>query len=225
MMRALLIESDETLVGDLTATMTGGGFSVDHALDADAALNCLICNRYDILVLNHAICDLGGQRLYDRFRLAGLSTPILLLVESGAEVNEGAIADVTKDALLPRSVDAQELIDWSKALIDFTNIFVGFMDFPTIVRQEWRRTGENKNEKDAKQIDLTLAEKKLLGFLLKNRGKTVYKSEILESVWESEEAEVFTNIVEVYITRLRRKLGDHGKKLLTIRGVGYRFEI
>lgn len=224
-MRALLIQSDEIALRSLTPAMVQGGFSVDSARDSEAALDLLICNRYDVIILHSSLRDLGGQRLYARLNAAGLATPILLVATRDDTIDEDAILDVTKDAVFFEPVDAQELLAWSKALIDFTNIFVQFMDFPSITRKEKQEQGAAKSEKSPRQIALTLHEKKLLGFLLKNRGRTVHKSEILQSVWESEEEEIFTNIVEVYITRLRRKLGDHGKNLLTIRGIGYRFEL
>jgi len=224
-MKALLIESDGAALQEMLATMEGGGFAVDCAEDSDSALNHLICKRYEIILLNYAIRDLAGQRLYDRFHGAGLSTPILLIAEQEEAVNKEEIISITKDSILTKPIDRDELLNWSKALIDFTNINVGFMDFPSIVNQSHAGESALKSDKDSKDIELTLAEKKLLGFLLKNRGKTVYKSDILQSVWGSEEQEVFTNIVEVYMTRLRRKLGAHGKSLLNIRGVGYRFEI
>lgn len=205
--------------------MSDGGFSVDTAMGSDAALNHLICNRYDVIILNYAVHDLNGQRLYHRLSEAGLPTPILLVATRKDAIDEGDIVSVTKDVVFFEPINAEELLNWSMALIDFTNIFVSFMDFPTIARKHKKQTTTDKTAKNAKEINLTLHEKKLLGYLLKNRGRTVHKSEILESVWESEEEEIFTNIVEVYITRLRRKLGAHGKNLLTIRGVGYRFEI
>ncbi len=224
-MRALLIDSDEVALQILIPTMTRGGFTVHTATGSESALNHLICNRYEIIILRYSVRDHHGQRLYDRLHQAGLSTPILLVAARGEHINEDSIVSVTKDAVFFEPVDAQELLDWSKALIDFTNIIVEFMDFPFIHRKETHKQDTKRTKESSRHIDLTLYERKLLGFLLKNRGRTVHKSEILESVWESEEEETFTNIVEVYITRLRRKLGAHGKNLLTIRGVGYRFEI
>ncbi len=224
-MQALLIEADENALRDMTSTMKDGGFAVHAVCDSESALNHLICNRYEIIVLNYTTHDLAGQRLYDRFSHAGLPTPILLIAEQEERIDREKVIAITKDSILTKPVNDEELLNWSKALIDFNNINVGFMDFPSIVRHDPSLESQAKLRKGPKDIELTLAEKRLLGFLLKNRGRTVYKSEILQSVWNSEEEEVFTNIVEVYMTRLRRKLGEHGKNLLNIRGVGYRFEL
>ncbi len=224
-MKALLIESDEAALQELISTMKSGEFSVDSAKDSESALDHLICNRYDIVILDYAVHDLGGQRLYDRLHRAGLSTPILLIAEKDAPVNKEKISRITKDGILLKPVVGDEILNWSKALIDFVNISVGFMDFPSIIVQKSTPNSEDDIKSKSKYIGLTEAEKKLLGFLLKNKGRTVDKGEILQNVWNSEEEEVFTNIVEVYIARLRRKLGEHGNNLLNIRGVGYRFEI
>ncbi len=224
-MQALLIDADAVAVQKLAQDFTDGGFQVETATESEAALDSLICKRYDVLILSYSIHDLSGQRLYNRLNEAGLPTPILLTARREETINEDDIVSVTKDAVFFHPIEPQELINWSKAIIDFTNIFVGFMDFPTITRKKSSSSEKENLEKSSKEINLTLHEKKLLGLLLKNRGRTVQKSEILERVWGSEEEEVFTNVVEVYITRLRRKLGAQGKNLLTIRGVGYRFEI
>ncbi|MEO1192563.1 MAG: response regulator transcription factor [Pseudomonadota bacterium] len=225
MMRALLIDGDEAALASLTTAMTQDGFLVDGAIESESALDYLICNRYDVIVLNYAIEDLSGRRLYHRLSAAGLITPILVIASREERSEAANIVEVTKDALFVAPIDTEELLAWALALIDFTNIFVGFMDFPSVPRPATRKQASAKVAKSPGSIDLTLHEKKLLGFLLKNRGKTVRKSEILEQVWNSDEEEIFTNTVEVYITRLRRKLGAHGQNLLTIRGVGYRFEL
>ncbi len=221
-MRALLVETDAAALQAMMHAMAEGGFDVDSARDSEGALDRLICHRYDVVVLNAAVFDLKGERLYDRLRRAGLATPIVLLVGEDDQVDSAGVISVTKDAVLPADVQGAELLDWSSALIDFTNIIVEFMDFPSIIRHD---ASPARGKNSSGDIELTLAEKKLLGFLLKNRGRTVYKREILESVWNTQEEEIFTNIVEVYIARLRRKLGEHGKNLLNIRGVGYRLEV
>lgn len=222
-MRALLVGVDAEALQAMAGALADGGFTVDSAGGSEGAFDRLICHHYDVIVLHASVFDLSGERLYDRLRRAGLATPILLLVAEDDRVDCAEIINVTKDAVLPASVQGDEVLNWSCALIDFTNIIVEFMDFPSIIRPDAAPAHGGKNS--SADIELTLAEKKLLGFLLKNRGRTVYKSEILESVWNSQEEEIFTNIVEVYIARLRRKLGVHGKNLLNIRGVGYRFEI
>ncbi len=224
-MKALLIEPDLEASEEIGSALKSGGFSVESAEDSVSAFNCLICARFDIIVLNHALHDRGGQRLYDRFHAAGLPTPILLIAEPGEEIDNETILNVTKDSILPKPVEGHEALSWARALVDFNNIMVEFMDFPAILKEEGAQGPDSLASRTKKDVELTDAEKKLLGYFLKNRGKTVYKSDILRSVWNTEEEEVFTNIVEVYITRLRRKLGAHGKKLLNIRGVGYRFEI
>ncbi|MFI1172606.1 response regulator transcription factor [Streptomyces melanogenes] len=221
-MRILVVEDDERLAELLRRGLSGDGFAVDVAHDGPRGLEFALGNDYDVIVLDVLLPGLNGFRLCARLREADVWTPVLMLTAKDGEYDEAEGLDTGADDYVTKPFSYVALVARLRALVRRGRrerpavIHVGDLEIDPAARR-CRRGGT--------VLDLTAREFAVLEYLALRHGEVVTKTEVLEHVWDHAfDGDV--NIVEVYVSALRRKIdtpfGRH--TIHTVRGAGYRLE-
>ena len=218
-MRLLLVEDDARIARFVAKGLREQAYAVDVAGTGEEALYQAAVNTYDLVILDVMIPAPDGFAVCRELRKLGQRMPILMLTARDAVEDRIAGLDHGADDYLTKPFEFRELLARLRALL--------------------RRSGELRPEKIAiadlvldtgaqtarragRQITLTAKEYALLEYLARNAGRVVRRAEIAEHVWD-ETFDPFSNLIEVYINRLRRKIDANSTKPLvhTRRGVGY----
>jgi two-component system OmpR family response regulator len=219
-MRILLVEDDSKIASFILKGMKAAGYAVDHAVDGEQGLSLALTECYDAAIIDIMLPALDGLSLIGKMRKEKITTPVIILSAKGSVddrvtgLQTGADDYLTKpfafSELLAR---VQALIRRSSNLSEPTSLTAGDLSLNLLSREVTRK---------GKQIDLQPMEFSLLEYLLRNAGRVVSKSMIMEHVWDYN-FDPQTNVVEARVCRLRDKIDrDFTKKLIhTIRGVGY----
>ena len=218
-MRVLVVEDHKNTAAFIRKALQAESFAVDVCTNGEDALAATLATPFDAIVLDIMLPGRDGLSVLRQLRARRNATPVLLLSARG-EVNERIEGlDAGADDYLPKPFVMAELAARIRALGRRSNdskstvLRVADLTLDTVSR-EARRGG--------KVIDLTAREYRLLEFLLRSTGRICGRMAILEKVWDYD-FDPGTNIVDVYIRRLREKLdeGFEPKLLHTARGVGY----
>lgn len=218
-MRALLVEDDSRIASFVAKGLRERSYAVDIAADGDEATYMASLNPYDIFILDVNLPKKDGFLVCAELRGSGVSKPILMLTARDAVEDRIAGLDGGADDYLVKPFEFRELLARLRALlrrhsdIRPPNIELADLAIDT-VSQTVRRGGE--------LVELTTKEYALLEFLALNKGRVIGREEISEHVW-NENFDPFSNLIEVYIKRLRKKL-DEGYSVPLIhtrRGAGY----
>lgn len=218
-MKILIIEDDRSLLENTQTQFIKAGFGVDIAATADEGLSLLDVNEYDSIVLDINLPDGNGFEICEKVRKQENTTPIIVMTARDAVSDKIKGLDLGADDYVLKPVDSQELIARVKALIRRNSkkplpvLTIGDLEIDTQTRRV-TRTG--------KEIDLPSKEFAVLELLARHSDEVVTRSMLMEHIWGSD-FETFSNVVDVYIRNLRRKVDTEGKKKLihTIRGGGY----
>ncbi len=222
-MNLLLVEDEAAVASFLRRGLRSEGWTVSLAGSGETALEMLAGHSFDIVVLDLMLPGLSGQEVCQRTRAKGDVTPILMLTALGDPKDRVAGLRLGADDYLPKPFDFDELIARIEALIrragyveargTETNLLVvGELTFDT---QSLQVTCAGRT------IELSAREREMLHLLMSNPGKVFSRELILNSLWNVHE-DPLTNVVDVYMSRLRKKLGPHGDMINTVRGAGYR---
>jgi two-component system OmpR family response regulator len=217
-MRVLLVEDDDALVAALVDGFSAAGMAVDHAPSGEQALELLGLAAYDVLVLDIGLPGIDGYTLTRALRDRGIALPILMLTARASVEDRVDGLDAGADDYLPKPFAFPELLARMRALtrrgdaVVPTVLRVGDVELDP-ARFTVRRNGE--------RVPLTTKEFAILEYLMRHTGELVTRSALLESCWD-ESYEGVSNLVDVHVSRLRRKL-DLGARpaLQTIRGAGF----
>ncbi len=219
----LIIEDDQNLRTFLHKAFREEGYHVHNAASGDDGLAQALRDPFDCIVLDRMLPGLDGMQVLRSLRSEGQRTPVLMLTARG-EMNERVLGlEAGADDYLPKPFDLPELLARVQALIRRARMSshdmllrVGQLTVDPIAR---RVTVAGRT------IDLSPRELALLEFLVRNAGRTLSRSRIAERVWNYQ-FDPETNVVDVYVNYLRKKLGDmpDGTEIVTVRGVGYRLE-
>lgn len=218
-MRLLLVEDDPRIARFVTRGLQEQAYAVDAVANGDDALYQAEINDYDLVILDVMIPGKDGFETCRAFRSSGKRMPILMLTARDAVEDRIRGLDAGADDYLTKPFEFGELLARLRALLrrprdlQPSKIRVGDLELDTA--SQTARRGSTS-------IPLTAKEYALLEFLVRNANRVVGRSEIAEHVWD-ESFDPFSNLIEVYVNRLRHKLGeDDGKPLLqTRRGSGY----
>jgi two-component system OmpR family response regulator len=216
-MKILVVEDNRKVARLLVRALSEEGYTVDQVADGPTALQQIQTVPYDLVVLDWMLPGLDGLSVCREVRSRGSTIPILMLT-ARSEVSERiAGLDAGADDYLPKPFDLGEFLARTRALsrraVSGEPVLrVG----PLVVDRAERRLLV-----DGKRTDLTPREFALLAYLAREAGRVVPRSELLAKVWELS-FDPGSNVVEVHIKHLREKLGDHGRMIETVRGVGYR---
>lgn len=218
-MRVLVVEDEKKTASFIRKALQAEGYAVDVCHDGDEALAAPSATAYDAIVLDIMLPGRDGLSILRQWRRNHNSTPVLLLSARG-EVNERVEGlDAGADDYLPKPFALAELAARVRALArrtgDNKSTLLSLADLTlNTVTHRARRAGVD--------IELTAREYRLLEFLMRSAGRLCGRMTILEKVWDYD-FDPGTNLVDVYIKRLREKIdADFEPKLLhTIRGSGY----
>jgi len=218
-MRILVIEDDRKAAELLATGLKEEGLVVDVAGTAEAGDEMASVNTYAVIVLDWLLPDREGVAVCRDLRRRGVSTPILMLTARDALEDRVTGLDAGADDYLIKPYGFSELMARIRALLRRSDLSrpvvlrVADLELDT-VSQIVARGGE--------PIDLTAKEYAILEILMRHAGAVVARSAVTEHVWVSE-LDMSPNLLEVHLSRLRRKI-DHGRRsslIQTIRGRGY----
>src|SRR5581483_4942294 len=218
-MRLLLVEDEPRLAGFVAKGLREQSYAVDVATDGDQALYHARENDYDLVILDVMLPCRDGYGVCRELRATGLRLPILMLTARDAVDDRVRGLDAGADDYLTKPFDFKELLARLRALLrrekELRPEILQIADLIVNTRNhEVTRRGE--------RIALTAKEYALLEFFILRAGKLVNRDEIAEHVWD-ENFDPFSNIIDVYVRRLRKKIdeGFHPPLIHTRRGEGY----
>ncbi|GAA2224530.1 response regulator transcription factor [Streptomyces amakusaensis] len=216
-MRLLIVEDEKRLALSLAGGLTAEGYAVDVVHDGLEGLHRASEGDYDLVVLDIMLPGMNGYRVCAALRAAGDDVPILMLTAKDGEYDEAEGLDTGADDYLTKPFSYVVLVARIKALLRRRGragaspvLTVGDLRIETAARRVFR--GED-------EVALTAKEFAVLEQLAVRAGDVVSKAQILEHVWDFA-FDGDPNIIEVYISALRRKLG--APRIQTVRGAGYR---
>ena len=222
-MRILLVEDEVRLAANVRHGLAEAGFDVDRVASAEEAEQALNSARYDLVILDIRLPGKDGLTFLRERRAGGDTTAVLMLTARGSIEERVEGLEKGADDYLPKPFAFPELIARIKALSRRPRsgtpavLKVGDVELDTIKRKVWR---------SAQPIDFSPKEIALLEFLMRHAGEVVTRTMIAEAVWDSS-YNAFTNLIEVFINRIRRKI-DQGRPsplIQTIRGTGYTMRV
>lgn len=221
-MRILIVEDDRKVARFLTQGLKEEQYAVDLARNGEEALRLAQTYDYDVIILDIMLPKKDGFSVCREIRQQEIFTPILMLTAKDALEDKVKGLSEGADDYLTKPFSFEELLARIKALMRRTQEYrTALLQAGDLTLDPFRRVVK----RGPKKIDLTGKEFALLEYLLRNRGRIVSSTMILEHVWERDFYGE-SNIVNVYINRLRQKI-DQGfdKKLIrTIRGHGFTIE-
>jgi DNA-binding response OmpR family regulator len=218
-MRLLLVEDDARISRFVSKGLQEQSYAVDVVENGNDAVYQVEINDYDVVILDVMIPGMDGFATCRAMRALGKRMPILMLTARDGVDDRIAGLDSGADDYLTKPFEFGELLARLRALLRRPS---ELRPLEIVVGDLTINTGSQVVKRGNRSILLTTKEYALLEYLARNAGKVVGRSEIAEHVWD-ETFDPFSNLIEVYINRLRRKLGDDSAKplLQTRRGSGY----
>jgi DNA-binding response OmpR family regulator len=218
-MRLLLVEDDARIARFVAKGLREQSYAVDVATNGDDALYQAAINTYDVIILDVMIPRRDGFEVCRELRSAGQKIPILMLTAKDAIEDRIAGLDFGADDYLTKPFEFRELLARLRALLRRSG---ELRPSRFVVADLVLDTGARTVTRAGTDVPMTTKEYALLEFLARNAGRVVGRAEIAEHVWE-ETFDPFSNLIEVYVNRLRRKidLGRATPLLQTRRGAGY----
>ncbi len=219
MKRVLLVEDEQRMADAVRRVLVAERYAVDVAADGETALELTGQHSYDVVLLDQMLPGISGEQVLRTMRRRGNSTPVLMVTALSALEHRVQGLDAGADDYLPKPFAFSELLARLRALTRRS---------PELVAE---RLAAGSIELDPDRHQVTVGERSellsareyaLLGYLIRHAGQVVTRQQILDSVWGAE-PDVYSNVVDLYIHYLRRKLRALGqnKALRTVRGVGY----
>jgi DNA-binding response OmpR family regulator len=218
-MRILVVEDEPEAAAVLAKGLREHSFAVDVAYDGHAALEQFSINDYDLVILDVLLPGINGLEVCRRLRHDGASAPILMLTARGEPDQRVQGLDVGADDYLPKPYHFPELLARLRALLRRgPALAASVVSVDDLVID----TRARRVQRAQQTITLTTKEYALLDYLARRQGEVVGRADIAEHVWD-DSFDPMSNLIEVYIQRLRRKIDDgHAMKLIhTRRGAGY----
>lgn len=222
--RLLLVEDDPDIAAALRRGLAAEGFAVDHAATRDSALVLLCDAIYPIVIIDRILPDGDGIELCRALRERGQSSMILLLTARDAIADRVEGLKAGADDYLTKPFAFEELLARIEALTRRAAGLAPAADAaPLQVADLVLDPATKTARRDEREIALTATEYALLAYLMTHAGRVVSRADLLRDVW-GWGFDPGTNIVEVYITYLRRKVdaGAAQRLIRTVRGFGYR---
>ncbi len=223
-MRLLVIEDDERVLNYITKGMKEAGHAVDTAENGKDGLFLATTETYDAMIVDRMLPELDGLTIIQTIRGSGNNTPVLILSALGdvddrvKGLRSGGDDYLVKPFAFSELLARIEVMDRRKSSAGgnvTATLTVGDIKLDQLARKVTR--GDET-------IELQTREFRLLEYLLKNKGQIVTRTMLLEAVWDYH-FDPQTNVIDVKISRLRKKIGDkEGKIIKTVRGAGYIIE-
>ncbi len=223
-MNILLVEDEDRVADFVRRGLKAEGYSVEHAGDGELALEFLQSRDFDVVILDLMLPGISGSEVCRKMRARGNKTPVLMLTALDSTDERVAGLRIGADDYLPKPFDFEELIARLEALHRRKTGYMSKDGDERIVHK-----GLSFDQcalefyVDGEPVSLSSKERELAVLLLQNAGRALSRERILNAVWGTQ-ADPMTNIVDVYIGRLRKKFGTQGDAIVTLRGAGYRLD-
>ena len=221
-MRILVVEDEKRIADFLGRGLESAGYDVDIAPDGQTAIDLVHATDYDLITLDMMLPDMDGLRVLERIRNRKTNPPVLILSARGAVEDRVKGLELGADDYLTKPFSFVELLARVRVLLRRgqptpEKLLVGELTLDCI-RRKVTRSGDT--------IDLAPKEFSILEYLMRNKGRPLSRTMIVEHVWDMD-YDGLTNIVDVYIRHLRSKIDDRypTKLIHTVRGVGYMLEL
>jgi two-component system OmpR family response regulator len=217
-MRILVVEDEASLARQLTSSIAEAGYAVDHAADGERADFLAQTEQYDAMILDLGLPKIDGLTLLRNWRDSGIATPVLVLTARGSWHEKVQGIDGGADDYVSKPFRLEEVLARLRALMRRASGHV---------TPELRAGGVTLDSRrarvtlDGAPVKLTSHEFRVLSYLMHHRGRVVSQAELIEHIY-AQDFDRDSNTVEVFIARLRRKLGV--SLIETVRGFGYKIE-
>lgn len=222
-MKILIIEDDERIVSFIKRGIEAEGFKVDCASSAETGYEKAVKTPYSLIILDVMLPGMSGIDACEKLRLAGVETPILMLTALDAVDNKVEGLRKGADDYLTKPFAFDELLARIEALLRRKSSFTATprtLNCGNITINDLTKEVSISD----KAISLTTKEYALLYYFASHSEVVLSRAEILRDVW-GHETDPLTNVVDVCVFALRRKLGEEsGMEIQTMRGFGYRFK-
>jgi DNA-binding response OmpR family regulator len=219
-MRVLIVEDDVKINATLAQAFQEERYAVDVAHDGEAGEELAFVNEYDVIILDLMLPKKDGQSLLRELREHGVKTPILVLTARDAVLDRIENLNIGADDYVVKPFSIDEVIARVRALVrrgsDVRTSRLQIGDLVLDVTSHTVKRGD-------RSINLTQTEYAILEYLMHHPNKVVSRAELMDHVWD-DSYEGFSNIVDVYMRRIRAKIDDDTavRLLETVRGAGYR---
>ena len=217
-MRVLVVEDDEKIASFIKKGLQENSYAVDHSQDGDSGLVLANNVDYDVIILDLMLPRLDGLSVLKAIRKQDPTVPVIILSAKSSVQNRVHGLQFGADDYLTKPFAFSELLARIQALLrrrtnakEPTKLAVHDLNIDLLTREV---------ERGGKKIELQPREFSLLEFLMRNAGRVVTKTMILEHVWDYH-FDPQTNVVDVLVSRLRTKIDKEKTLIQTIRGVGY----
>jgi two-component system copper resistance phosphate regulon response regulator CusR len=219
-MRVLLVEDEDRLASSVANQLRQAGFAVDIVARGEDGLRESAISPYDAIVLDLQLPDMDGVEICRRLRERGTPVRIIMATARDGVADRIAGLDTGADDYLVKPYSVRELIARLRALLRRPEAAL-----PTVYRVADLEldTATRVARRGGRIIDLTTKEFVVLEYLMRNAGRVLTREQISEHAWDAN-YDPFSNVIDVYVARLRRKVDAPGEPALidTVRGAGYR---
>lgn len=226
MKKILLVEDETHVVSFIKKGLTEEGFDVTVAFDGNTGLQLFYDNQFDVVILDIMLPDKNGLEVCKEIRKVNNNIPVLFLTALGTSENIVLGLETGADDYLVKPFKFIELLARIRTLLRRTE---GGINIPEVEEEHIYRVADLEvNDytkavaRDSKPVSLTSTEYKLLLYFIKNKNKVLSRTDILEEVW-SVNFDIGTNVVDVYVNYLRKKIDSYADQKLihTVIGMGY----
>jgi two-component system, OmpR family, response regulator len=217
-MRILIVEDEPTLGPQLKASLEQAGYAVDLATDGEDGHFLGSTENYDAAILDLGLPEVDGLTVLDRWRREKRNFPVLVLTARDSWSDKVAGLDAGADDYLAKPFQSEELIARLRALIRRAS---GNASSELVAGDVRLDTRSGRVTLAGQSVKLTAQEYKLLSYLLHHKGKVVSRTELIEHIYD-QDFDRDSNTIEVFVTRIRKKLG--ADIITTIRGLGYQLD-
>lgn len=221
-MRILVVEDEPKLAAVVSKGLTNKGYAVDTIHDGQEALTRILVHHkdYDLMVLDLMLPHKSGKEICEEMRANNVTTPIVILTARSETEHKVELLQAGADDYLVKPFSFDELTARIQAILRRPNEAV-----PTVlsVADIELNPAEHTVTKGGEEVPVTLKEFRLLEYFMRRPNQVINREDLLTHLWDFN-YEAFSNVVDVHIKNLRRKLdADDGPSLLeTVRGIGYR---
>jgi DNA-binding response OmpR family regulator len=217
-MRILLVEDEKGVANFIKKGLEEEHYTIDHALDAEEGLSFISINEYDMIILDIMLPNMSGIELCREVRKKGIQSPIMMLTARDTIDDKVAGLDSGADDYMTKPFSFDEFLARVRALLrrkqdKLTELICGELKIDALAHRAY--VGD-------KEILLRPKEYAILVYLLRNKGRVLSRTQILENIW-GYDFNPNTNIVDVHIKSLRERLDEANilNLIRSVRGVGY----
>ncbi|MCX6150737.1 MAG: response regulator transcription factor [Ignavibacteriales bacterium] len=225
MIKILIVEDETHMRMGLKDNLEFEGYEVDYAEDGEIAVNKILNNQFNLILLDVMLPKLSGFDVCKRIRKEGIKTPVILVTAKGEEIDKVLGLELGADDYVTKPFSLRELLARIKAILRRSeeNVPEKKDVQVRIGKIEVNFTSYNADA-DGESVQMSHKEFEILHYLWENKNKTVSRDELLQKIWGYDESPT-TRTVDNFILKLRQKIeidSNNPKIILTVHGIGYK---